>query len=77
MEKENVRKNEELKEVKEKRDGLMREREGEFLQYLERQIADRFRKALKGTLDRADKLAENKAKIRYILGEIDQAENKK
>lgn len=31
LEKENVRKNEELKEVKEKRDGLMREKEGEFI----------------------------------------------
>lgn len=68
LEKENVRKNGELKEVKERRNGLMREKEGEFLQFLERQIAERVRKAMKGTLDSADRLAENKAKVRYILG---------
>lgn len=68
LEKENLRKNGELKEVKERRNALMREKEGEFLQFLERQIAERVRKAMKGTLDSADRLAENKAKVRYILG---------
>lgn len=70
LEKENVRKNEEFKEVKGKRTALMREKEGEFVRYLEDQIAERVKKALKGTLDSADRLAENKAKVRYILGEI-------
>lgn len=34
LEKENVRKNGELKEVKQRRDALMKEKEGEFLQFL-------------------------------------------
>lgn len=68
LEKENVKKNEEFKEVKMRRTALVREKEGEFVQYLEIQIAERVKKALKGTLDSADRLAENKAKVRYILG---------
>ena len=72
LEKENVRKNEEFKEVKVRRSALVREKDGEFVRFLERQIAERVRKAVKGTLDRADRLAENKAKVRYILGEIEQ-----
>lgn len=54
----------------------MQEKQSEFVAYLEMQIAEKLKNALKGTLDCAEELAENNSKVKYILGEIKQCQNK-
>ncbi len=67
-------KNEEKKQIihnlKSKRNELINQNENSFTKVLRKQIEEQLKKGINGTLDSADKLAENNAIVKYALHEL-------
>lgn len=75
LERENERKREQLLQLQRRKEQLLQQTENQYLRDIDSQIASKVRRALAGTLQCADELAQGNAQARFVVGQIKQQES--